>query len=91
MYVLYVATFTIGLVGSVAATLGSLAHYALGYYGGKPLIERFGKYLGISWEEIEIFSGRIRGEREWWGLFLSRALPIMIIRRIPTVSPSSPC
>ncbi len=69
--------FIIGLVGSVAATLGSLAHYALGYYGGKPLVERLGRYLGISWEEIEGFSDRIRGEREWLGLFLSRALPII--------------
>ncbi|MDK2373041.1 MAG: VTT domain-containing protein [Candidatus Korarchaeota archaeon] len=77
MYVLYVATFTIGLVGSVAATLGSLAHYALGYYGGKPLVERFGKYLGISWEEIESFSDRIRNKRKWLGLFFSRALPII--------------
>ncbi len=77
LYVLYVVTFIIGLVGSVAATLGSLAHYALGYYGGKPLVERLGRYLGISWEEIEGFSDRIRGEREWLGLFLSRALPII--------------
>ena len=75
--VLYVAAVTIGLVGSVAATLGSLAHYAIGYYGGKPLVERLGGYLGISWDEIETFSRRIRGDREWIGLFLSRALPII--------------
>ncbi len=74
---LIIASTVIGLVGSVAATLGSIAHYAIGYYGGKPLIERYGYLLGLSWEEILSFSSRIKGEREWFTLFLSRALPVI--------------
>ena len=64
----------------VAATLGntagSLIAYAIGAWGGRPFLERYGKYLLIRPHEIEL------AERffDRWGAptaFLSRLLPIV--------------
>ncbi|PLS17559.1 alkaline phosphatase [Bacillus sp. M6-12] len=40
------------LAGTVGGTLGPLTLYALGRYGGRPLVERFGKYFLIREREI---------------------------------------
>ena len=36
------------LAGTIGATVGALIAYAIGYFGGRPIIERWGRYLGIS-------------------------------------------
>ncbi|MCD6244130.1 MAG: VTT domain-containing protein [Candidatus Korarchaeota archaeon] len=77
MKVLATSIVLIGLTGSIAATLGSLAHYAIGYYGGRPLIERYGKWLGISWNEVESFTDKLSNGKESLTIFASRALPIV--------------
>lgn len=38
---------------AVGLTLGSTAVYFVGYFGGKPIIDRWGKWLGTSWTEIK--------------------------------------
>ncbi|MFH1475247.1 MAG: DedA family protein, partial [Chloroflexota bacterium] len=64
------------IVGTIGNTLGSLVAYAIGAYGGRPFLERYGKYLLIRQHEIEIadrFFAR-------WGsqtAFFSRLLPIV--------------
>jgi membrane protein DedA with SNARE-associated domain len=64
------------IVGTIGNTLGSLVAYALGAYGGRPFLERYGKYLLIRPHEIELadhFFAR-------WGtqtVFFSRLLPIV--------------
>ncbi len=65
-----------GLWGGVGCTLGSLLSYALGYYGGRPLVEKYGKYIMIHPSDLE------RADRwfnRWgdWTAFLSRLLPIV--------------
>jgi len=65
-----------GLWGGVGCTLGSLLSYALGYYGGRPLVERYGKYIMINPEDL----GRAdRWFARWgdWTTFISRLLPIV--------------
>jgi membrane protein DedA with SNARE-associated domain len=37
----------VGIVGTVAEVCGATALYAVGYYGGVPVIERYGKYIGF--------------------------------------------
>jgi membrane protein DedA with SNARE-associated domain len=64
------------IVGTIGNTLGSLVAYALGAYGGRPFLERYGKYLLIRPHEIEI-ADRFFSK---WGtqtVFLSRLLPIV--------------
>jgi membrane protein DedA with SNARE-associated domain len=64
------------VVGTIGNTIGSLVAYALGAYGGRPFLERYGKYVLIRPHEIEIadhFFAR-------WGtqtVFFSRLLPIV--------------
>jgi membrane protein DedA with SNARE-associated domain len=64
------------IVGTIGNTLGSLVAYALGAYGGRPFLERYGKYVLIRPHEIEI-ADRFFAK---WGtqtVFFSRLLPIV--------------
>ncbi len=64
------------LAGVLGNTLGSLASYAIGAYGGRPLVERYGKYVLISAHDLEL------AER-WFArfgevtVFFSRMLPLV--------------
>jgi membrane protein DedA with SNARE-associated domain len=40
------------LAGTIGATVGGLIAYAIGYFGGRPIIERWGRYLGISHADL---------------------------------------
>lgn len=64
------------VAGVVGNTLGSLLSYAVGYYGGRPLVMRYGRYVLISAHDLEL------AERWFarWGeatVFFSRMLPIV--------------
>ena len=37
------------LPGSIASTLGSYIGYTISYYGGKALVVRFQRFLGVDW------------------------------------------
>lgn len=65
-----------GLWGAVGCTLGSLLSYALGAWGGRPLLNRYGKYLMINQHDLEVAD---RWFERWgdWTAFLSRLLPIV--------------
>jgi membrane protein DedA with SNARE-associated domain len=41
------------LFGTIGATLGALVAYAIGWYGGRPIIERWGRYLGITPDDLD--------------------------------------
>jgi membrane protein DedA with SNARE-associated domain len=64
------------IVGTIGNTLGSLIAYAIGAYGGRPFLERYGKYLLIRPHEIELADHFFAK----WGsqtVFFSRLLPIV--------------
>lgn len=64
------------IAGTIGNTLGSLIGYAIGAWGGRPFLERYGKYLLIRHHEIEVaehFFAR-------WGsatVFFTRLMPIV--------------
>jgi membrane protein DedA with SNARE-associated domain len=64
------------LWGGVGCTLGSLLSYALGAWGGRPLLDRYGKYLMVSQHDLDVAD---RWFSRWgdWTAFLSRLLPIV--------------
>src|SRR5512142_433528 len=70
-HLLWVAT-----VGALGCNLGSLLAYEIGYYGGRPLVERYGSYILLSRKELDMadrFFAR-------WGdatVFVSRLLPVI--------------
>ncbi len=65
-----------GLWGALGCTLGSLLSYALGAWGGRPLLDRYGRYLLISNHDLEVAD---RWFSRWgdWAALISRLLPIV--------------
>jgi membrane protein DedA with SNARE-associated domain len=64
------------IAATIGNTIGSLIAYAIGAWGGRPFLERWGRYLLIRPHEIEL------AERffERWGAataFFSRLLPVV--------------
>ena len=39
--------------GTLGAVVGALVAYGIGYWGGRPIIERWGRYLGISANDLD--------------------------------------
>jgi len=75
------------LPASLGVTIGSLFVYGIAYFAGKPFLERWGKYLGVSWEDIEKTEKKFQKSRsDELVLFLVRAVPI-----IPSVAISALC
>ena len=65
-----------GLLGALGCVFGSVVNYAIGAYGGRPFVDRFGKYFLISHRDIA------RADKwfaRWgdWASFLSRLLPVV--------------
>ncbi len=72
---------------SLGVTIGSLFVYAITYYLGKPFLERWGKYLGVSWGDIEKAEDKFEKSRsDEILLFVVRAVPIL-----PSVAISAFC
>jgi membrane protein DedA with SNARE-associated domain len=65
-----------GFYGALGCTIGSVASYALGAYGGRPFLERYGKYLLITHHDLEKADHWFE---RWgdWAAFISRLLPIV--------------
>ena len=64
------------IAGVVGNTLGSLASYAIGAYGGRPLVERYGKYVLITAHDLELADSWFARYGEAT-VFFSRMLPIV--------------
>src|SRR5436190_10838116 len=76
-YLVYTGRFNIWLVsvaGAFGCVVGSLVAYWVGMYGGRPLIEKYGKYLLISHHDLNLAD-------RWFDrfgeaiVFVSRLLP----------------
>jgi membrane protein DedA with SNARE-associated domain len=64
------------LPGSVASTLGAYIGYGIGYFGGKPLVERWQRFLGFTWSDVMAMERRFRSGQVNTSIFFLRALPI---------------
>lgn len=69
-YVLLAALY--GALGSLA---GALFIYAVGYYGGRPLLERFGRYILISRDDLAAADQWFE-RHGTWAVFLARIVPV---------------
>ncbi|HAL61965.1 MAG TPA: alkaline phosphatase, partial [Chloroflexi bacterium] len=47
-------TFWAGFYGGLGCTIGSVATYWLGALGGRPILEKYGRYVLISKHDIEL-------------------------------------
>ena len=70
--------FVIALPVSIGISIGSSLVYALGFFGGKPVIEKSKRWTGIKWQDIEKLEVRFtRGKSYEIALFILRLLPIV--------------
>jgi membrane protein DedA with SNARE-associated domain len=68
--------FWVATAGALGCNLGSFVAYYVGYYGGRPLVERYGSYILLSHKELDWadhFFARY-GDRT---VFISRLLPVI--------------
>lgn len=72
--------FNITVWGALGVTVGSFFVYGVAYWGGKFFIDKYGRYFGISWEEIRKVEERFSaGRADETVIFILRALPIWSI------------
>ena len=64
------------VAATVGNTLGSLVAYAIGAYGGRPFLERYGRYLLIRPHEIEL-ADRFFARHGAATVFIGRLLPVV--------------
>lgn len=68
----------VAVPAAIGVTLGSLVGYGIVYFAGKPVLEKWGKWIGFTWTDIEKFQARFeKSSFNEWSLFLVRALPIV--------------
>lgn len=64
------------VVATIGNTLGSLVAYVIGAYGGRPFLERYGRYLLIRPHEIEL-ADRFFADHGGATVFIGRLLPVI--------------
>ena len=70
------AYVAIALAGTIGYTLGAICGWAIGLYGGRPYLERHGRWLHVDEEKL----GRAeRWFERWedWAVFLGRLTPVI--------------
>lgn len=65
-----------GLAGAIGCVIGSAVSYWIGFWGGRPLIERYGKYILISHHDLDL-ADRWFGKYGEAAIFFSRLLPVI--------------
>ena len=64
------------LAGTLGATVGALVAYAIGTWGGRPIIERWGRYLGISRADLDRAEDFFARHGDGGGFF-GRMIPVI--------------
>ena len=65
-----------GLYGALGCTIGSILAYAVGLWGGRRFLEKYGKYVLISHQDLAL-ADRWFNTRGNWTVFASRLLPVV--------------
>ncbi len=66
--------WAVGVAGAVGCVLGSLVAYWVGMYGGRPVIEKYGRYVLLSRHDLDIADRWFANHGEAI-VFVSRLLP----------------
>jgi membrane protein DedA with SNARE-associated domain len=78
-YLVYTGRFHllwVGLAGAVGCNLGSLVAYYIGLVGGRPLVERYGRWLLVTHHDLEM-ADRFFARYGDWAVFIARLLPVI--------------
>jgi len=66
----------VALAGAVGCVLGSLVAYYVGLWGGRPLVRKYGRYLLISHQDLEL-ADRWFARHGDITIFIGRLLPVV--------------
>ncbi|HLH30799.1 MAG TPA: DedA family protein [Terriglobia bacterium] len=78
-YLVYTGRFGlwgVAAAGAIGCVVGSLVAYWVGMYGGRPVIEKYGRYVLISLHDLDI-ADRWFAKRGELIVFASRLLPVI--------------
>jgi membrane protein DedA with SNARE-associated domain len=64
------------LAGAIGCNLGSIVAYEIGYYGGRPLVEKFGRIIWLSQHELDL-ADRLFQKHGGITILISRMLPVI--------------
>ncbi|EGJ48578.1 DedA family protein [Desulfocurvibacter africanus] len=64
-------------VTSLGSLLGSLLSYLMGYYGGKPVVLKLGRFLLLDAHDLEITERFFQRRCCTWAVFASRFVPVI--------------
>jgi membrane protein DedA with SNARE-associated domain len=66
----------VGIASTLGSIIGSLLSYVMGYYGGRPVVERFGKYLLLNIQQLEA-TERFFKKYGSLTIFIGRFIPVI--------------
>ncbi len=66
----------VALAGALGCNVGSLAAYYVGARGGRPLVEKYGRYVLITRHDLEL-ADRFFARQGDWAVFIARLLPVV--------------
>ncbi len=78
-YLVYTGRFNLWWVataGAIGCNLGSVVAYEVGYYGGRPLVRKYGKWILLSQTEVD-WADRFFARYGSAAVFIARLLPVI--------------
>ncbi len=66
----------VALAGALGCNAGSLVAYYVGSLGGRPLVEKYGRYLLMTHHDLEL-ADRFFARYGDWAVFIARLLPVI--------------
>jgi membrane protein DedA with SNARE-associated domain len=66
----------VALAGALGCNLGSLVAYYVGSVGGRPLVEKYGRWLLVTHHDLEM-ADRFFARYGDWAVFIARLLPVV--------------
>lgn len=65
------------LATSLGSLVGSLFSYLMGYYGGKPVVLKVGKYLLLNRHDLEMTERYFQQRQGMYTVFIARFIPVI--------------
>ena len=78
-YLVFTGQFKLWIVataGAIGCNLGSVVAYEIGHFGGRPLVERFGRYILLNKHDLEV-ADRFFLRHGAVAIFIARLLPVV--------------
>jgi len=66
----------VGVAGALGCNIGSILAYYIGSLGGRPLVEKYGRYVLVTQHDLDSADRFFRRYGDW-AVFLARLLPVV--------------